>query len=82
MLAERIEGAVAEKAVEVLFLDSLMAGEGLAFFVAEKCVMLAFPVGLSVVHNVASLFYILGSAALRSTIVHCNYTILAGDSKP
>ena len=55
VFAERVEGAVAEKAVEFLFLYAFVAGESLAFLVAEECVMLVFPIGLSVVHNVASL---------------------------
>ena len=55
VLAERVEGAVTEKAVEFFFLYAFVAGEGLSFLVAEECVMLVFPIGLTVVHNVASL---------------------------
>ena len=54
VLAEGVEGAVAEKAVEVLFLYALVAGEAFAFPVAVKGVVLVLPVGLSVIHNETS----------------------------
>jgi len=59
VLAKRVERAVAEKAVEIIFRYSFVAGKGFAFLVAEIRVVLIFPVGLTVIHSGASSFYIL-----------------------
>ena len=59
MLSERVERAVAEKAVKLIFAYSFVAREILAFLVAEIRVMFIFPVGLTVIHSGASLFHML-----------------------
>ena len=56
VLAERVEGAIAEKAVKFIFAYSFVTRKILAFLVAEKRVMLILPVGLTVIHSGASLF--------------------------
>ena len=59
VLSQRVERAVAEKAVKLIFAYSFVAREILAFLVAEIRVVFIFPVGLTVIHSGASLFYML-----------------------
>ena len=51
VLTQRIERAVAEEAVEVIGIFGGVTGEVLAFLVAEKSVVLIFPIGEHIRHN-------------------------------